>query len=70
MRRSNILPRLTLLLLLLLLSEVVALQLNRRPLQLVSKEMVMAKPGEASSSYLVCELINDRITPLSLLGGE
>lgn len=61
-------PKLTLLLLLLLLFEVVALHLNRRPLQLVAREIRAGRPEEETSSrYMVCELINDRITPIRYL---
>ncbi len=64
MTRSKIMPRLTLLLLALLLCEVAALHFNRRPLQLVAKEIQLSQPGEPHSFWLVCELINDRITPI------
>lgn len=63
MTRSKIMPRLTLLLALLLF-EVIALHLNRRPLQLVAKEIRHGEPGEPYSPRLVCELTNDRITPI------
>jgi len=67
MTRSKIIPRLTLLLLVLLLFEVAALHLNRRPLQLVAKEIRFEKPeeqGTPARPWLVCELKNDRITPI------
>lgn len=67
MTRSKIMTRLTLLLLALLLFEVAALHLNRRALQLVAKEIQLSPPGEPHSSWLVCELINDRITPIRYL---
>lgn len=49
------------LLLPLLLFEVVALHLNRRPLELVLQEI---RAGEDDSRWLMCELRNDRITPI------
>jgi hypothetical protein len=64
MKPSKIMPRLTLLLLLLLLFEVVALHLNRLPLMLVAKEIHAEEDG---SRWLVCELRNDRITPIRYL---
>lgn len=64
MTRSKIMQRLMLLLLPLLLFEVVALHLNRRPLQLVAKEIWINKSDARHSRWLVCELKNDRITPV------
>ncbi|WP_395751760.1 hypothetical protein [Prosthecobacter sp.] len=55
---------LTLLLLVLLLFEVVALHLNRRQLRLVVREI---RKNQDGSSRMVCELINDRITPIRYL---
>ncbi|WP_395736744.1 hypothetical protein [Prosthecobacter sp.] len=56
--------RLTLLLLVALLFEVVALHLNRRQLHMAVREI---RENQDGSRRLVCELINDRITPVRYL---
>ena len=61
MTRAKIMHRLTMLVLPLLLFEVVALHLNRRPLELVASEI---RADENDSRWLECELRNDRITPI------